>query len=90
MIREISSRNDHDSECFLICPSSPYRQEQFDAVSCISAPSKLWASCANGVPTLGFGQAREERLAWLVLGKGEREREREREDGGGIVAEIYE
>ena len=46
VIREISSRNDHDSELFLICPSSPYRKGQFEAVSCISSrPIKL---CVTG------------------------------------------
>ena len=35
--------------------------------------------CEWGTFSLGFGQAREVRLAWLVLGEGERERERERE-----------
>ena len=46
VIREISSRNDHDSELFLMCPSSPYRKGQFEAVSCISSrPIKL---CVTG------------------------------------------
>ena len=79
VIREISSRNDHDSELFLMCPSSPYRKGQFEAVSCISSrPIKL---CVTGRirgrdHSATRDQSEETRRASKKGGEGKKKKER--------------